>query len=94
MSKITLKDVPAKWRAREDFDCNGTLKGESVNGYLWGCGRLNPEELVKLERDKNNIVFVVHSYKTPIAWVLQDGTEYKVRQRFTGTTSRHAGRLY
>lgn len=95
MTRVTLKDVPAKWRAREEFNCNGTLTGHIVSeGMSPSVGRLNDDEINRLITDLPNLAYVVMSYRTPIAWVLRDGTEYRVVQRFSVTTSKHQGRLY
>lgn len=101
--KVTLrgygpKSVNAAWREREDFDANGSLRGITyAQGTMCGhlSGRLNDEERRRFVSDCHaGIAFLVVSYATPIAWVLHDGTEYKVQQRFSVTTSRHAGSLY
>lgn len=57
-------------------------------------GYLADEDLARFRADKDRIVYVVRSYDTPIAWVLDDGTVYRVGQRFSVTTSRHQSTLY
>lgn len=95
MSKrIGLRDVPAKWQAREPFNThNGTLYGETaVSSY----GRLPSEWRHNLfQADSHgDIAYIVYSYETPIAWVLQDGTEVRPPVKYSVTTSKHQGRLY
>lgn len=52
---------------------------------------LNDEEMATFESHRDRIVYTVFSYDTPIAWVLVDGTKYRVAQKFTVTTSKHMG---
>lgn len=101
--KVTLRGVSDAWKACEEFDANGTLRGEYTN---WpSSGRLNDYERSRLEEwatmarqnPSARGFFVVYSYATPIAWaiVYNDGTteRYKVSQRFSVTTSKHWGKL-
>lgn len=95
MSKrIGLRDVPAKWQAREPFQThNGTLTGENfVSSY----GRLPGEWTKELLNavNHNDVIYVVYSYTTPIAWVLKDGTEVQPPVKYSVTTSKHQGKLY
>lgn len=94
--------VQGAWKAREEFDANGTLTSVYT---LWPqSGRLNESERGRLDSDALNAresgasLYVVYSYATPIAWVIRftDGTEsvYHVAQKFSVTTSKHSGRLY
>lgn len=99
VNRVSLKDVPAKWRAREEFNANGTLYGTRHVGMASGSSRLSGSDLDEWRdnywrTDRKGIAYVVVSYSTPIAWVRRDGTEYKVVQRFSVTTSRHQSRLY
>jgi hypothetical protein len=43
--------------------------------------------------DAGMVRFTVKSYATVIAFVLNDGTEWKTAQRFSVTTSIHWGKL-
>lgn len=79
-------------RERLPFKTGGALYGTDTAIYT--TGQLNHTELSRFERDRDRMVFVVYSYATPIAWVLDDGTVYKVQQRFSVTTSRHQSFLY
>jgi hypothetical protein len=102
MSKrIGLAEVPAKWQAREPFEThNKTLYGvaglHAGGSYYGGTGRL-PSEYVKELRsalDNQDVIYIVYSYATPIAWVLKDGTEVKPPVKYSVTTSKHQGKLY
>lgn len=65
-----------------------TSCGFGESGYLRG------DDLDAFNRDRDEIAYVVRSYFTPIAWVLADGTVYRVSQKFSRTTTRHQGTLY
>lgn len=62
--------------------------GFGERGYLRGA------DLDAFNRDYDRIAYIVRSYLTPIAWVLEDGTVYRVSQKFSVTTSKHQGTLY
>lgn len=85
-------------RNRLPFTTGGALRGayhttDTVyRGYL---GWLNDDEANRFMIDHlAGITYVVWSYDTPIAWVRDDGTVYRVSQRFSATTSRHQSTLY
>jgi len=40
-------------------------------------------------RDQDRVTYVVYSYHTPIAYVLDDGTRYVTENYYSKTTSRH-----
>lgn len=92
--KATLRDVPALWRSRTPFDCNGTLRG--FDRDYASLGMLDDRWAAEYTKaaTAGEIAFVVLSYSTPIAWVLRDGTEIKISQKFSVTTSKHQGKLY
>lgn len=92
--RISLRDVPAAVSKREDFNANGTLTGERVNGYSSGTGSLPEPFVTQYQNDQGQIAYVVRSYATPIAWVLTDGTVRKPATRYSVTTSKHQSRLY
>lgn len=73
------------------FRTSGAMRGDS--GQPPTTGQLNDDERARLNRDRDRIVYHVMSYATPIYWVLDDGTHYRVEQRFSVTTTRHAGFL-
>lgn len=80
------------------FSTSGALRGDvwaqdMVTRYE--LGSLNTEEANRFMVDHlAGIAYVVWSYRTPIAWVLTDGTIYRVGQRFSPTTSKHQGKMY
>lgn len=57
-------------------------------------GRLTGEDLKRFMQDRPNLAYVVRSYATPIAWVTKRGEVYRVKQKFSVTTSQHQGRCY
>lgn len=79
------------------FKTSGALRGEQVNGIVYAAsvkGQLNDAEDRQFFIDAHDIVYVVYSYDTPIAWVKRDGTVHIVDQKFSVTTSKHQGNLY
>lgn len=82
-------------RDRIPFTTHGALKAVVLDdstfapapGWLLGPDRENYYE------DLPSIDYVVISYGTPIAWHTPAGW-YKVKQKFSTTTSRHQGNLY
>jgi hypothetical protein len=81
----------------EAFQTHGALRAERRDGYgfsSWDSGLLQGEDLEKFREEVHDIVYVVFSYATPIAWVKADGETYKVKQKFSMTTSQHQGKLY
>lgn len=81
----------------QTFNTHGALRGERDDQKrfsVWDSGRLGGEDLGKFREDLCDIVYIVFSYATPIAWVTEDGTAYRVKQKFSVTTSQHQGRLY
>lgn len=102
MAQATLRQIPSLIAARKPFKGN-SMTGEVIDrtdfansvGVLFSdAGRLNFDEGNRFRADFAHIVYVVRSYATPIAWVLDDGTTYKVGQKFSVTTSKHQGKLY
>lgn len=79
---------------REPFNTHGALCATAHKVGPWDSGRLSGADLDQFREDMAKIVYVVWSYVTPIAWVTEDGTVYKVSQRFSVTTSQHQGKLY
>ena len=81
--------------AHKPFSTSGALKATEVNGATrWDSGRLYGVDLDKFGEDLTQIVYIVWSYATPIAWVTRDGEVYRVKGRFSPTTSKHQGTLY
>lgn len=94
MTKLATRGIATAEaiRDRKPFTSHGALQAGDIKWH--GSGRLNEEETATFHRDYDKIVYAVYSYATPIAWVLSDGTTYKVAQRFSVTTSKHQGVLY
>ena len=89
--RITLREVPGYWAARQPFNCNGTLSGRtSIEGY----GRLPEPHVAELAKVASRVAYVVYSYETPIGWVLDDGTEEIPKVKYSMTTSRHQRLLW
>lgn len=80
------------------FTTSGAFRGgyhttDTVSRY--DLGWLNSDEANRFMIDHlAGISYVVWSYDTPIAWVRDDGTVYRVSQKFSATTSRHQSKLY
>lgn len=77
----------------EAFQTHGALSAKVGRFTNRDSGRLSGEDLDKFNEDLPNITYVVFSYATPIAWVA-NGEPYRVKQRFSVTTSQHQGKLY
>lgn len=97
--RVNSQEIPRAWTKREEFESTtSSMRGKRLANkhYLYyGDARLNDAEESRLVADLAiGIVYVVFSYDTPIAWVRSDGTEYRVSQKFSQTTSKHQGRLY
>lgn len=73
---------------RLPFRTSGALMGRTSPN---GSGMLQGNDAARYRQDYSDIIYVVYSYSTPIAWVTKDGTIYRVQARFSVTTSRHAG---
>lgn len=90
---LTNRQASAAIDAREPFsNATGSLRGE-INPLLIKRGWLNDDEWARLHADHGTgwMSYVVYSYDTPIAWVMEDGTRYRVEQKFSPTTSKHMG---
>lgn len=73
----------------EDFTASA-LRGK-WEAYSVDAGRLDPEEAEQLHRSQaKGLLYIVYSYRTPIAWRDLEGW-YIVEQKFSCTTSRHQG---
>lgn len=78
---------------REDFRTSGALSGESEPTYS-SAGYLRGADLERFLNDRPWIRYIVRSYDTPIAWWCPERGWYKVRAKFSPTTSKHQGNLY
>jgi len=85
-------DVTDSWRKRIPFDTHGALS--AMAGAYWDSGRMPSEYATQYRAQRNDIVYTVLSYGTPIAWVLSDGTEVKPPVKYSVTTSKHQGKIY
>ena len=77
----------------EEFDTHGALYARKSSCGI-GAGYLNTTEATQYWEDRPDIVYVVVSYSTPIAWVTRSGRVHRVAQKFSVTTTKHQGRLY
>ena len=79
--------------AHEDFTNSGGSMRGVTKPITIGRGELNDAEYETLcsHIDTFGIAYVVYSYETPIAWILNDGSKYRVEQWFSRTTSKHMG---
>ena len=97
MAKISSnsRDCAVAIGNRQDVTTYGALAARNVSGLgPWDSGRLSGVDYEQFRKDAPNIVYVVTSYATPIAWVTRDGSVHKVAQKFSVTTSKHQGKLY
>lgn len=77
----------------QEFKTSGSLSGvKDIETF----GQLDSVEIAILERDRREVGvrYYVVSYKTPIAWVRNDGKVHRVNQKFSVTTIKHQGMLY
>lgn len=83
-------------RDRVPFTTHGAMQAEAVDGLsVWNSGQLSGVDLDRFRQEASLIDYVVYSYATPIAWhTSQDVGWYRVKSKFSVTTSRHQGRLY
>lgn len=80
----------------EDIQNYGSLKAESVDGLSeWhgDAGWLSGKDREQFIADCEAIKYIVKSYATPIAWYAR-GKWYRVKQKFSVTTSKHQRQLY
>lgn len=92
VERCALRHVATLARMRQDFNCNNTLKGETLPHRLFA-GRLPAEwsGCFWSAMDANDI-YVVYSYGTPIAWYA-NGIWTMPDVRYSVTTSRHQSAL-
>lgn len=101
MKRLTTRGIATAEaiRDREDFRTSGSLYGESCSLGSYDRGRLSGEDLTQFYADCGSIRYVVMSYATPIAWWVpasetDKGGWYKVKAKFSVTTTKHQGNLY
>lgn len=78
----------------QEFKTHGALSARRGRFGNWDSGRLSGEDLERYKWDMPHIIYAVFSYSTPIAWVTSENIAYKVKQRFSVTTSKHQGVCY
>lgn len=99
IKRVTTRDAAQVIFDREDFRTSGALYGESCSLGSFDRGRLYGEDLERFYADCGNIRYVVMSYATPIAWwvpptATEVGGWYKVKGKFSVTTTKHQSNLY
>lgn len=90
MARITNAQVESKIASLGEFQSNSAA-GFAQDVSMSGSGRLPSEWLARLEADHksdNGIMYMVYSYRTPIAWVLGDGSVTVPAVKYSVTTSR------
>ncbi len=80
--------------AREPFTTYGNFR--AVRGAPWDIGRLpDPYRAQYLDAwSHDRITYTVISYRTPVAWVLDDGTVVIPPLKYSRTTTGHQALLY
>lgn len=89
--KINSRDAVNYIGAQKPFQGFGALRAVTIpedSCYLTG------DDREQWEKDVGSMVYIVYSYRTPIAWVTSRGTKYRVQGKFSVTTSRHQSKLY
>lgn len=91
MKRLSNREAREAIRATQAF----TTHNQTVTGRhnLAGTGIMrNPAEVEQLVKasEAGRLEYVVYSYSTPIAWVI-DGTWVRTAERYSVTTSKHTG---
>ena len=85
-----MNGVTRAWQDRAAFNANGTLQGSvyAMGKCYATMGQLNDTERKRFYADMPNIVFMVKSYATPVAWYggTFRGTDFEV-SRCPGSSS-------
>lgn len=81
-SRRTLQEAAGHVMRRELF----SIGNVSATKKAWVFGALLPEDREDLESDA---VYVVYSYRTPIAWVRRNGDIIMPPVRYSNTTTQH-----
>ena len=97
---MTKRYATHSWSARqalarrEPFNTYGAFRAiEGAYALPWST-RLDGEWRERYEADANRITYTVISYRTPIAWVLDDGQVIIPDVKYSITTTGHQGLLY
>lgn len=90
MTYTPRRDIPGKLSRYASFD------GSSMHAKFyppnWRDSHFDAG--IGNEAPPKGSIYVIWSYGTPIAWIDPLGKAYKVRQKFSRTTSCHQGMLY
>ena len=89
--KIPLREARAAFDQRRAFNCNDTLRGHYGSPTTYG--RLAAMWVAYIRQFRDQIVYSVVSYDTPIAWVMRDGRVIVPPAWYSQTTSRHVSAL-
>lgn len=82
--------VIAQIRNHEVFN-QSNLRGRTIEHYDGGKGRLSGDDRTTWDMHSNagKIAYVITSWATPIAWVLDDGTKFLVEEGHSQSTRSH-----
>jgi hypothetical protein len=89
MPNATTRNAYVRIADLEPFTTGGALAG--FDGYPSTHGNLPREWSALLTSMRADVVYVVMSYRTPIAWVTSGGDAYVPAVKYSPTTSRHQG---
>jgi hypothetical protein len=85
--KIPLREARGAFEQRRAFDSNDTLRG--YRGAPREYGWLTNVWANFIRQFRDEIVYTVMSYYTPVAWVMRDGRVIVPPIRHSVTTQRH-----
>jgi hypothetical protein len=92
MKQMNQRDAMHYIANRDEFQASA-LSGQYKSWTPEGAW-LNSEDYAKLQevtKNRPELVYVVYSYRTPIAWHTDAEGWYLVAQKFSPTTSKHQG---
>lgn len=87
MGYTTRHEAIGKVAARQEFRGNSIWATRSPNGSGMIYGRA--QELWVADATASELVYVVYSYSTPIAWYTKRGEWVVPEEKYSHTTSRH-----
>jgi hypothetical protein len=87
MGYTSRHDAIAKVAARQEFRGNSiwATRSPSGSGIIYG----RAQELYTADATAGELVYVVYSYSTPIAWYTKRGEWVVPAEKYSHTTSRH-----
>lgn len=98
---LTNRACADEYRKGKEFtNKNSTLRGiyypANESPSAWDSGRLSGDDLEEFRKGIRDsaIRYVIYSYATPIIWIYSDNVEYRVKQKFSVTTSKQSGLFY